>query len=130
MTASLHPPLQNGLLVVTLSVFTSSTTLICCALPALLVAMGAGATLAGIVSAVPGLVWLSAHKQWVFVVAGVVLAIAGVLREQASRVPCPVDGTLRQSCIRIRRASAVIYGVSIAVFGVGALFALVLPLLG
>lgn len=130
MTASLHPRLQNGLLAVAFSVFTSSTTLVCCALPALLVAIGAGATLAGIVSTVPGLIWLSAHKPWVFVTAAVVLAIAGLLREQASRVPCPVDGTLRQSCIRIQRASTVIYWVSVAVFGVGIFFAFVLPLLG
>ena len=44
------------------SLFASSSTLICCALPALLVALGAGAALSSLVSAVPQLVVLSEHK--------------------------------------------------------------------
>jgi hypothetical protein len=46
-----------------LSLFTSFSTLICCALPALLVALGAGAVLSTLVSHVPQLVWVSEHKQ-------------------------------------------------------------------
>ena len=45
------------------SLFASSSTLVCCALPALLVAVGAGAALSSLVSAVPQLVWLSEHKE-------------------------------------------------------------------
>ena len=36
-----------------LSLFTSTGTLICCALPALLVSIGAGAVMAGLIEAVP-----------------------------------------------------------------------------
>jgi len=44
----------------------SAATLVCCVLPAVLAALGAGATLAGLVSAVPQLMWLSAGKALVF----------------------------------------------------------------
>jgi hypothetical protein len=59
------------------ALFASSGTLVCCALPALLVAVGAGAALSSLVSAVPQLVWISEHKLGVFSFAAVMLAFAG-----------------------------------------------------
>ena len=57
-----------------LSLFTSFGTLLCCALPSLLVLLGLGATVASVVSSVPWLVTLSRHKDWVFAVSGVMIA--------------------------------------------------------
>src|SRR5579862_8895676 len=57
-----------------LSLFTSLGTLLCCALPSLLVLFGLGATVATILSEVPWLVTLSRHKHWVFIVAGALIA--------------------------------------------------------
>ena len=51
----------------------STATLVCCVLPAVLVALGAGAALASLVTAVPQLIWLSAHKPIVFATAGALL---------------------------------------------------------
>lgn len=48
-------------------------TLLCCVLPSLLVLAGLGTTVAAITSSVPGLVWLSRHKGWVFLVAGLII---------------------------------------------------------
>jgi hypothetical protein len=50
------------------SLFTSFGTLLCCALPSLLVLLGLGATVASFLTAVPWLVTLSRHKTWVFAV--------------------------------------------------------------
>jgi low affinity Fe/Cu permease len=44
------------------SLFTSSSTLFCCALPAIFVMMGAGASFASFVSAFPFLITLSVYK--------------------------------------------------------------------
>ena len=49
-------------------------TLICCALPIVLVALGAGSVVASLVSTAPWLVALSRNKEWVFLVAGGLLA--------------------------------------------------------
>jgi hypothetical protein len=57
-----------------LSLFTSLSTLLCCALPSLLVLVGLGATVASVVSTIPALVFLSHHKNWVFVIAGALIA--------------------------------------------------------
>ena len=111
------------------SIFTSTGTLLCCALPAALVAVGAGAALAGLVGAVPQLVWLSERKVPLFVIAGLMLALAGIFQWRARFAPCPADPALAAACMRQRRVSAWVYGVSVAIFLVGFFFAFVAPYL-
>ena len=71
-----------------LSLFTSTGTLICCALPALLVSLGAGAVMAGLIEAVPQITWLGKNKALVFGVAGVLLAVSGAWQWHARSLPC------------------------------------------
>ena len=56
------------------SLFTSVGTLLCCALPSLLVLFGLGATVASVLSEAPWLVTMSHHKHWVFLIAGLLIA--------------------------------------------------------
>lgn len=72
------------------SLFASSGTLVCCALPALLVALGAGATLSSLVAAFPGIVWVSEYKEIVFGAAGLMLSIGGLAQWRARVAPCPI----------------------------------------
>ncbi len=112
-----------------LTIFTSASTLLCCALPALLVALGAGAALASVVSVFPQIVWVSENKTLVFVAAGVMLAVAGYLQYRARFLPCPADAALAAACARQRRVSNVIYFASLALYVVGVGFAIVGPYL-
>jgi hypothetical protein len=105
----------------------SGATLVCCVLPAVLVSLGAGAVLIGLVSAFPQLVWLSEHKVAVFGVAALLLAGSGALLWHSRRLPCPIDPAAARSCTRLRRISAVLYGVSTVAFCIGAAFAFVVP---
>lgn len=57
-----------------LALFSSTGTLVCCALPSLLVLLGLGATVATVLSAAPWLVTLSRHKGWVFTLSGLLIA--------------------------------------------------------
>ncbi|MCG8442008.1 MAG: hypothetical protein MI723_09385 [Caulobacterales bacterium] len=107
----------------TLALFASAATLVCCALPALLIILGAGAAMAGLAANAPGLIWLSAHKGWVFAAAGALLAAASYLRWRGRNAPCPTDPDQARACMRLRRWGAVILGVAIAAYGVGAFFA-------
>lgn len=112
-----------------LSLFTSGSTLICCALPATLVAIGSVATLTSLISQFPQLIWISEHKALVFGVAAAMLLLAGCLQWRARSLPCPADPALAALCTRTRRQSLWLYLFSLALFVVGALFAFVLPLL-
>ena len=120
-------PLRRNLGVAVLTLLASSGTLICCVLPAVMVAIGAGAALAGLVTAVPQLIWMSEHKGLVFGLAFVMLTLSGVTLWRARRLPCPSDPSLARACTTLRRASTAIWGVAMACTILGAAFAFVLP---
>jgi len=111
-----------------LALFTSSGTLICCALPALLVALGAGAALSSLIATVPQLVWFSEHKSEVFTVAAIMLIAAGLLQWRSRYLPCPSDPALASLCLRTRRRSLWMYLVSVTIFLLGGFFAFIAPL--
>ncbi|HWH85052.1 MAG TPA: hypothetical protein VNU71_22735 [Burkholderiaceae bacterium] len=113
-----------------LSLFASSSTLVCCALPALLVALGAGAALSSLVSVFPQVVWLSEHKEGLFVFAGLAMAASGVLQWRNRNAPCPADPALRRACLQTRQTSLRVYAFSVLVYLIGGWFAFVQPLFG
>lgn len=114
---------QRSLWAPFLSLFTSFGTLMCCAIPALMVAIGAGAALAGLVTAVPQLVWISEHKTLVFTVAGIMIVISGILQWLNRNAPCPTDPIQAKACTRLRKTGLWIYLSSIVVYAIGFFFA-------
>lgn len=110
-----------------LILFTSGATLICCAIPALLVSLGLGAVMVGLVSNVPQLIWISEHKPLVFGIAGTLLVLAGLMQWRSSKLPCPADSVLALSCANARKMAMVIYGTSLLLYAVGSWFAFVAP---
>ena len=112
-----------------LSLFTSGGTLICCALPALLVGIGAGAAMSTLVSNVPQLVWFSEHKLGVFTFAALMLLVSGIMQWRARSLSCPVDPALAATCIATRKTSFRVYLFSVLIFLVGGFFAFIAPLL-
>lgn len=113
--------------------FTSVGTLLCCALPSLLVLFGFGATVASFLSAVPWLVSVSRHKEWVFASAAVLIAgnfyyvYRIVPRLLVERGACPANDP--DACARATRMSRVMLWLSLGVFTIGALVAFVLPVM-
>ena len=106
-----------------LSLFSSVGTLLCCALPSLLVLLGLGATVASFLSAVPWLVTLSHHKNWVFAVAGVLIAgnvayvyaIAPKLRARGEA--CSVEAP--EACDTASRVSRFVLWLSVGLYLIG-----------
>jgi hypothetical protein len=82
MTTNSQAPMQRAKRAALLnyfSLFSSFSTLICCALPSVLVLLGMGTTVASLLSAAPWLVSLSRHKIWTFSIAGVLIAMSFVM---------------------------------------------------
>lgn len=127
--APLQAPLRRNAGAAFLALLASTGTLVCCVLPALMVSLGAGAALAGLVTAVPQLIWLSAHKEFVFVLAFATLGVSGALLWGARRLPCPADPALAAACSRLRRWSVGLWVVAACLTAVGATFAFLLPAL-
>jgi hypothetical protein len=109
----------------TLTLFGSFSTLLCCALPALLVSLGAGAVMIGLVSTIPQLVWVSEHKVALFIFAGVMLTLSGISRYLSRNAPCPADPAQAKACTRLRRISFIVFCFSLAMYAIGFFFAFI-----
>lgn len=118
---------RGGLWSSVASLFATSGTLVCCAIPALLVAIGAGAALSSLVSIFPQVVWLSEHKGGLFVFAGLMLLGSGALQWRNRSAPCPTDPALRDACLKTRKTASTVYTISVLFYLVGGWFAFVQP---
>ncbi len=117
---------QTGLSWLTL--FASSGTLICCALPIILVTLGLGATVAAFTSSFPALVTIAQHKVWVFTGSGAMLLVSGRLMYRSGRA-CPADPELGRLCDQTQVWNRRIYWSSVTLWGIGFFAAyLALPL--
>lgn len=110
-----------------LSLFASTGTLFCCALPSLLVVLGMGATMAGIVTTVPQIVWLSQYKFWVFAFSGSMIALAAMGQYLTRNEPCPIDPIKAKACGQSRRWALYILTFAGSIWSIGAFFAFVAP---
>ena len=108
-----------------LSLFTSAGTLVCCTLPALLVTLGAGATLAGLVGSAPWLIALSKYKIWTFGISGAMILIAGAALWRSRNASCPIDPAQAMACGKLRKTSVWIYRLSVLLWCVGFFFAFI-----
>lgn len=110
-------------LISTIALFGSFSTLFCCAIPALLVSIGAGVAVIGLVSTFPQLIWLSEHKVPLFIFAGAMLTISGVMRYVTRNAPCPADPAKAKACTRLRRISFGVFLFSLMMYSIGLYFA-------
>ena len=111
-----------------LVLFASSTTLVCCALPILLVSVGLGAVSASLFANLPFLVTLAQYKAWMFAGSGGVLLLAAWLLFRPGRA-CPADPVLAEQCEKAQRWNKRFYWVSVGIWvaGFGAAY-LALPI--
>ena len=107
----------------TLSLFTSFSTLICCALPAFLVTVGMGAVLAGFVSNFPWIKFIPPYKLYIFLGAGLMLLFSGYIFWQGRNATCPADPKQAKVCTKLRKVSFYILIISLIVYLVGFFFA-------
>jgi hypothetical protein len=116
--------LQKNIWISFFSLFTSMSTLICCALPALFVSIGLGATMVGLVTTFPSLIWLSENKLPVFAGSFIMLSLSSYMQYRARFLPCPIDPNEARACTTARMWSKRVTIFSIVVWVIGASFAL------
>ncbi len=112
-----------------LGLFTSVGTLLCCALPALLVSLGLGASMITLTKAIPQITWIGEHKNYVFSFAFLMLIISSVLTYKNRNAPCPIDPRLRDACLRGRKYSKNVLILGWLLLSVGFFFAYLAQLL-
>ena len=108
-----------------LSLFGSTATLFCCALPALLAAVAGGAAVGSLLLAFPWLIPLSVHKHWLFLGAGALLIFNGFLTlKPHGAVACSVTGG--KGCAVAGTFTRRMFWFSVTLYGIGVFTAYVL----
>lgn len=110
-----------------LTLFSSFTTLLCCAIPALLVTLGLGASFAVFLGNFPELIWLSEHKAEVFIFSGAMLTLSALAKWYSRTKSCPLDPKLTAACQETRGFSTALFYTSFGLYLVGAFFAFLAP---
>jgi len=80
-----------------LLLFTTSGTLLCCAIPITLVTLGLGASVATLASSAPWIITLSQYKGWMFTSSAVLIGLSYWAVNRPGRI-CPSDPRLAAAC--------------------------------
>jgi hypothetical protein len=125
-TATAHPTSRSAVLSY-FSLFTSLSTLLCCALPSLLVLFGLGASVASMLAFFPWLTALSRHKVLTFSISGVLIASSFLhtyyVLPRLRRTECLPNSP--NTCEEASRLSRILLWVSAVIYAVGFLVAFV-----
>ena len=104
-----------------LTLFTSSGTILCCVLPAVVATIAGGAAVSSMLSVFPFLIPLSMNKGWIFIIAAILIAINGyMVFKPNQKVACDVD---EDGCDVTGRFNKRMFYISASVLAVGAFFA-------
>lgn len=108
-----------------LTLFVTSGTLLCCALPILLVTLGFGTVVASLNYNIPALVFLAEHKIWTLSLSALLLlGLAWVIwRPNQS---CPIEPELASHCHTAKRWNRRIFWLSAVIWSIGFFFSFIL----
>lgn len=84
-----------------LALFASTGTLVCCALPILLVTLGFGSVVAALTFRYPLLVTLSEYEGWMFGLSAILLLLTAWFI-WGRQTHCPAEPALAARCVRTR----------------------------
>lgn len=110
-----------------LNLFTSLSTVFCCALPIILVTFGMGAAFASLSANFPAITWLAQRAEMVFLIAIILLIISGYfmfLRPQS----CPTDPQLAKACMASKRLNKWVWIISLVIVLISLFFKYILIL--
>ena len=114
---------KKSLLTQILVLFASSSALICCAIPALLVAIGATGALISLFSNIPFLITISENKEMVFTISGLLIIIAFWTQRKDEIDSCELDDKLMMSCNNLKKINKIMLNSSLFIYLVGLFFA-------
>lgn len=116
--------MKNKLISV-LTLFTSISTLLCCALPATISAISGGAAVAAMISSFPWLILLSKNKAWIFLIAGILILLNAMFVFRPKRnLGCHLAG--ENGCEISGNFSRITLYIAIGIYLLGSFFSYIL----
>ncbi len=108
--------------------FTSVSTILCCALPIILVTLGIGAVFANLTANFPFITWLAERSLYLFTIATNLLLIGGYfifIKPQT----CPADKKLAEICNKTKKFNKIVWWMSVIILAISFFFKYILILL-
>ncbi|MEN9530564.1 MAG: hypothetical protein RI932_2437 [Pseudomonadota bacterium] len=105
----------------------SSATLLCCVIPALLVGLGFGASVAGAFAAFPQLALIGNYKGSIFIAAGMLIAASLWARSRPAAQVCPADPVLAAACMKTRKVAGRLLWTAALIYTAALFFVYALP---
>ena len=108
--------------------FTSVSTILCCALPIILVTLGMGAVFANLTASLPFITWLAERSLYLFTIATNLLLIGGYfifIKPQN----CPADKKLAEICNKTKKFNKIVWWMSVIILAISFFFKYILILL-
>ena len=108
--------------------FASISTIICCALPIILVTLGMGAVFASLTASFPIITWLATKTIYLFIIAVIFLLIGGYfifIKPQT----CPANKELAKICNKTKKFNKIIWWLSVIILTISFFFKYILILL-
>lgn len=109
------------------SLFGSMSTLLCCALPVTLVSLGLGASFASLTASFPQIIWLTSHKDIIFILTALMLITSYLMMKYSAKQACPIDMNQRQACTSSKKVSHKLFWFTVIVYVVGLAFSYIIP---
>lgn len=100
------------------ALFVASGTLLCCALPILLVTLGFGAVVASLNYNIPGLIFLAENKIWTLTISALILMVLAWVIWRPNQ-HCPSDPTLSALCQKSKLWNKKIFWLSSMIWFIG-----------
>lgn len=111
-----------------LTLLVTGSTLVCCTLPVVMVALGFGAVAASLNYNIPALVFLAEHKVWTLSLSALLLMFLAWVIWRPNQT-CPADPELAAICQRAKRWNQWIFSISVGIWLIAFFFSyLLLPL--
>lgn len=101
-----------------ITLFVASGTLLCCALPILLVTLGFGAVVASLNYNIPELMFLAEHKVWTLSIAALILMVLAWVIWRPNQ-HCPSDPALAELCKKSKLWNKRIFWISSIIWFIG-----------
>jgi hypothetical protein len=108
--------------------FTSISTILCCALPIILVTLGMGAVFASLTASFPFITWLAERSIYLFAIATILLLIGGYFIFIKPGI-CPADKKLAEMCNKTKKFNKIVWWISVIILAISFFFKYILILL-
>lgn len=108
--------------------FTSISTILCCALPIILVMLGMGSVFATLSTNLPFVIYLAEKVIYLFIISGFFLVISGYFIF-AAKQSCPTDKRHAEICDKTKKFNKIIWWISLTILLISLFFKYILILL-